>query len=225
MYAIKHLPGLVAYYPLNETQGTISANYAPTAQGAAQGQNTNIIMSQPGTIGRSDNFQGSTALGQVNLGTTSAMNLPGTLTMFSFIYPTAGTDATHTDIISNRFNFSGTSGYLLKIGTVGVGTTVLRGYMGNVSHISLGTIKQSSWQYVGANIYGTSLDFYINGALDTTANYAITVTNNNNNLSFIGNESLGGGFTFTGNLQHAAYLNGTLTPNQWRKIGHLGGFI
>ena len=56
---IKHLSGLVAYYPLDEVSGSTAYNKAPTTQGTFNGTITGATVGQAGKVGRAYSFDGT----------------------------------------------------------------------------------------------------------------------------------------------------------------------
>jgi len=55
---IKSLSGLVAYYPLNETSGTVATNRAPTTLGTLDGTTSGATVGVAGKVGRAYSFDG-----------------------------------------------------------------------------------------------------------------------------------------------------------------------
>lgn len=75
--AIKRLPGLVAYYPLNEIEGSAARNYAPATRGALDGVTTGATVGQPGRAGRAyglDGVNDDIRLGRIDQVFSSVLN-------------------------------------------------------------------------------------------------------------------------------------------------------
>jgi len=57
--AIKKLPGLVGYWPLNEVEGSTARNYAPANLGSLDGVITGATLGQAGKMGRAYSLDGT----------------------------------------------------------------------------------------------------------------------------------------------------------------------
>lgn len=217
---IKHLPGLVAYYPLNETAGATAYNKAPATLGTLNGTTTGATIGQAGQVGRSYSFDGVGDRVDFTAGITRTAGQPfSAFTMFK----TALTDQ-YVYILGIR-NGSG-AGDLWKIG---VSNSAFKyeydstGNGGTVTPNPAVTFNDSRWHmavlvYDGSSIKGYFDGADVNGTVTDRPNAAIDQT-----LGAIGCNAATGDETFTGFAQHCGYLTRALSAAEILKLARIGG--
>jgi hypothetical protein len=211
---IKHLSGLVAYYPLDEVSGN-ALNRAPGTLGSLNGANTDITAAQPGKAGRAYSFNGSSS--KVTITHNSAFDLLN----ISFIYLINTTDANNRDILVKtagskwimlRHMADATGAYL----QIYDGANQARCYGGK-------SVRDGNWHLVAAVKDTTKTKIYIDGTeYNAFEIVGAAVDGSNAGNLVIGQGVLSGGF-INGTLQHIAVFNRALSATEVLKLTRIAG--
>ena len=231
--AIKRLPGLVAYYPLNETSGD-AKNYAPATKGSLDGSVTGATQGGVGQLGRACSFDGVND--NIDIGDIAAINDATSLSIFvlakfnnttqdHYIFGnSAGASSGFIFIADDAgFDTGRTNTFKIVVQESGTGTIVAKEYStdANTADIWEALMFTFAPDAVGG------LKLYINGIEDSQSptNTSSVVNVGNSNAGLRIGESPGGGFDANASYQHFVALNRALSATEARLIAHKGGFI
>lgn len=209
--AIKKIPNLVVYYPMQEVEGTTCRNYAPKNRGALNGTIAGAIaLGQPGRVGRCYKYDATNGE-MVSITNTSALDISGKITyIFLSNLHTAG---------------GGNSGRIFDKGT----NLLLMNSTPQFQHQNNGTpslsnTKSFDTDYLIVSAYDqTNVNFYFNGALDKAVGNVTNPQVNTTQLT-LGNRT-DGIRAADGRLSHMAIVADALSLSMSRKIAHLAGLI
>jgi hypothetical protein len=214
---IKRLPGLVAYYPLNENEGAVAYNQAPATKGTLNGTIPGATLKQDGKVGKAYSFDGvddEIAIGNFGIFDGSkefsliAMFNPDVLDKKQRIICLQGeatviftfADGPANEIFSIRCNQLGTSWHTPVESSVNV-----------VENWVIGIITYSP-------VSGWKL--YKQGILEDSNAEVSAIIADNHAKSLIASDS----GAFDGKMQHISIVNKTLTPAQILKMAKIAGF-
>lgn len=161
--AIKRLPGLLAYYPLNEGTGTVAKNYAPATIRTLNGTISNALVGQSGNVGRSYYFDG------VGDRVTVTGLVPSATFSFIMLYKRDGAPDANDRII-DQASGGPTRGW--HVGIDANGNVGLRTWNNGGAALSLdfGIIADGEWAVLGGSIGASGSVLYLNGVeIDTGA--------------------------------------------------------
>ena len=206
--AISSLPGLLAYYPLNETSGN-AINRAPATFGLYNGTVSNATQGAAGSIGNAYSFDGS----------GDRVIIPSIVpaATFSFIlaFKRNGAQANSDRIIDQA------SGGPIKgwhIGFDAGGDIDFQSWndSGTSLGMTFGSVADGEWVVLGGSIGPTASVLYLNGSEIATGGGSTFGAGIVADLQF-GCRSGGTSNPVTGSLQHVAIGSGV----QWSAAAHL----
>lgn len=202
--AIKKLPNLINYYPLNEVEGTTCRNYAMGTRGSNNGTNTGITTGKAGRLGRCYDASG--------VGTYITIDRQLFSGNFAFGC------LIKNDSTSTNFFFGDTI------------TDIKTGFFGNKYFVRLlsegsadNTVTASTtgqWIFVVLTRNSDNkVDLYVNG----TANrlFSNVAQSGDTAISFIGKSNVGQ--NYGGDIQHVFVMAEYLTANQATELARLAG--
>lgn len=214
---IRKIPNLLAYFPINEIEGTTIRNYAPGNLGNLSGTSTAVTVGSGGKQGRAGSFNGTTSKITHSVLTTAIRNVS-----IGCFYKSTDITQTRQPIISNGNGAGGGMGYALVLS----GNSTTDGSMYLLNHnaawVSLGyKTTDNNWHCIVLTIDGSDNTLvYSDGALRFTggnASLGIPATN-----SYIGTDNSANAF-LKGAAQHAFVVSRALTAQEILKIARIGG--
>ncbi|KKL04347.1 hypothetical protein LCGC14_2616970 [marine sediment metagenome] len=220
---ITGLSGLVGYWPLWENDGAVAVNHAPDNLRTLNGITTGATVAQSGQVGKAYSFDGSDD--NVNLGTSSSLDLGTTFTVLLTINPAVLTGA---PVILGRIDDLGeysTYWYFAPTGEPHK-IQVSAGDGANFPTInSSSTISNGNWFQLAWTRSTDDHELFINGSTEGTVSQAINDINASSNNVYIGGdfESDPGDFRFNGLIQHVAIFDKALTAKQILKLAQIAG--
>lgn len=234
---IKHLPNLVAYYPMNATDGTSALNRAPATLGTLNaGQSGGVTFGQDGKVGKSFKFDGVDDFLEI---TNANSKLPmyqysGGFTIGFFV---KCPDYSAADAQDKRFYSEGDSGslnslYNIIAGQTGAERTIrfwVRRADGTNAVLanSVSTpLVDNTWQsIIHTDVNGTVQTFVNNvNIAGSTFNYTRpAITPNRFGWAVLLRSSVAGWLNC--NMQHAFLVSRALSTDEITKINRIGGFV
>jgi len=209
---IKHLSGLVAYYPLNEVSGSIAKNQAPSTLGSLNGVTTGCTIGQAGKVGRAYSFDGVND--DMVVSANSVFNTDS-FSIFLLINPAQlriqGVIGKGAFVNAWRVFMNDTNG-TLEFDT--------RSDADNIEATT--DISLNTWTSLGVsfNKTTTTATIYINGvAAGTTATFTNAGNDNNSDLKLAPTYDN----PFNGLVQHTAYFNRIVTATEYLKLARIAG--
>lgn len=209
--------GAIAYYPLNEGDGTTAYNNALSTRGTLNGARTGTTLKTQGLLGRASLFNGAgdeiVVTDNNSLDFTTGMsavviaNLTSLNPYPSFFTKLSGNDG-YEAFADRDFTVFG-----FKIGN-GVAT---------VTVTSTTLLSFDTTYMIGFSYDKTALRIFLNGVQDNTANETNNITANTTDLGIGG---VGADFTDGNNkgwMQHMAFWNTALTAAQFLKMARIAG--
>lgn len=226
MSAIKRLPGLIAYYPMNEISGS-SVNYSPTNLNTNNGVVSNGSYLQSGLLGKAYSFNGTSTkvtLNEIEFTATTKISIvalikPTNITGFQTVLnKRTGTTVT----FSFRYGLTSGDG---KVGWLWSAGGSNQGYSAAAVPP---VITAGVWQLVGVTFdWATpdSCNYYINGAKTVTArDSGIGTVSDDANVPLVIGSRNDDQFFFSGVMQHVAIFNSVLSDGQMYKLAQIAGF-
>jgi hypothetical protein len=227
--------GPVAWWKFDECSGTTAYD------SSGQGFNGTITIGASGTYTSAGSCSSGTATEAWNAGTTgkinSALGLDGTNDSISVSNATAlnpGNDFTLTgwikpdaqgghQVIIDKLNYAGNTGYQLKMEDSGSVTNGLSLCIGNTCVVSASNIiTDAVWQHI-AVVFDTAANtatFYVNGQARSSVTQSNNLTTNTNSL-YLGAEG-GSAFRFDGLLDDMRIYSYALSAAQIRQLMNQG---
>jgi len=150
----------------------------------------------------------------VNVQDANSLDLTNQLTFEAWVNPTNAANGDLQVILGKARDGSGNSGYnigLTASGTVGIGLN--DGLGNNTGAISTAKIPSGVWTHVAATYDGATMKVYINGLLDGTNTFTLSLQNSSEALN-IGRESAGLGRYFGGKIDEVRIWNVARTQAQ-----------
>jgi hypothetical protein len=197
-------PGLVGYWRLGESSGTVACDYTGHDNGAYQG---GVTLGLPGAIGQDTDtaigLDGST--GQVSVPASPTLNVGDAFTIEAWVK--RGNSKTY----SNQTIASKQDGSWVLMFNESDRLTLRRSTVGNLASATVATTDTSAWHYVAATKNGSSVHLYIDGTDVTGAVTNQTMANNNLPLAI--GQSTGTAY-LKGAVDEVALYNTALTPTQ-----------
>lgn len=215
---IKHLSGLIAYYPLNETDGVTAYNRAPATLGTLNGTTTGATIGQAGKVGKAYSFDGVNDEVNISASPTTVNNNFSALALVKPTMPQA------TGLIFFNGDDSA-GGWGFGVGdTADASGSKLIGLYGGVAWLdSSVTLTDGVWTYIGFVRRSGSLYFYKDGV---EIDPSITSTPNTvTNRADIGVQYSGGSRQREAQaiIQHLGVWNRALSATEVLKIARLAG--
>lgn len=228
---IKHLPNLVAYYPLNETDGSTAYNKAPATLGTLNGSVTGATLGQAGKAGRAYSFDGTNDKVQT-------ANIPQItrVSEVSFVALVYANNVTQNHMICGMRSTN--EGILLRQLDTGSSRNDCFNLFcqepdaSGASQVSLesaaNSAKANVWQMVGISFVadnGTGARLYVNGIEDANSPMSTSgLANSGGNAeSFYIGERSSGTDDRSGMMQHVAVFNRALSAGEMLKIAQIAG--
>ena len=230
---IKRLPGLVAYYPLNEDSGAVVYNHAPATKGTLNGAITGATLKQDGLVGKAYSFDGvddNVLIAQASplpMYSNTAFAISG---IFSFIDDYTGT----INLFGEGNGSTGNPQYTLGIAHDGLNNRFVVFVRDDVNSVLLNAKKSTtillpntSYQFVWVDNNGTC-SLYINGISEnpTAGNWNYTRGTLTLNKTSIGAlVRTGVGQVFYGKIQHMSFADSIFTTSQILKMAQIAGLV
>ena len=225
---VRSLPGLVAYYPLDETAGNTALNQAPNTKGQYNGTITGATKGASGLIGKAYSFDGSgdnVSLGDIPIISDAsqlsvvALIKTNNVTQDHYIFGNIGGAATGFFIYADDVGFETGRTNTYKIYTQVSGSTYIEG----TSNLN----QAGVWKMVGftfkGSIANSGLKLYVNGLLDRSAGTSSNATVGNGNGSLTIGESPAGSLDANATIQHLIVTTSELSPDQMLRLAQLAG--
>lgn len=224
---IKHLPNLVAYYPLNETDGSTAYNKAPATLGTLNGSITSATIGQNGKVGKAYSFNG----------TSSVITLPNGVSVRNQSLVSIGAIVKVTDsavtksIIWEAVN----SGTTTRLGIDLFTDEKLRLAARSTDSIGGQVITTSSALSAGYHFIGVTVDvpnkaglIYVDGvSVSTTGSFSgfdgsVFTNSDPSQLVSVGRSA--SAEWFNDQIQHLFKVHGRLvTATEWLKLARIAG--
>lgn len=153
--SISSLPGLIAYYPLDETSGN-AINRAPSTLGTLNGTVSNVTQGVAGLVGRSYSFDGA---GDRVIITGI---VPAATFSFSFLFKRNGAPDANDRVI-DQASGGPTKGWELSLDTNGALALKTWNDSGLQINLDYGILQDNTWYLVGGSIGPSSSKIYLNG--------------------------------------------------------------
>lgn len=225
--AIMRLPGLVMYYPMNETNGIVCRNYARSTLGTLNGviaaDTTAPLLGQNGKVGRAYTFDGINDV--VTRENASLYNLSA-YSLIIMIKDTVG-DNNDKRIYGEGNSASNTAIVSFSMQTSGKITIFFRDDSNTtrLSATSTKVISNSNWHLLGFSDVNGTASLFIDGIVDAT-NFSYTKTGtytlNRSSIGALYRQGLGN--WYKGSIQHVAGLSTGLTAAQQLELANIAGF-
>ena len=192
---ITNLPGLLAYYPLNETSGS-AINRAPATYGSYNGTVSNATQGAAGSIGKAYSFDGS---GDRVIVTSIA---PAATFSFMLAFKRNG-DADANDRMIDQASGGPTKGWHIQVDADG--NLALKTWNDSGASLSLnfGVVADGEWVVIGGSIGASESKLYLNGSEVASGGGNSFGTGVTADLQF-GCRSGGTSNPMSGSLQHVA---------------------
>lgn len=206
-YTIRSLPGLIAYYPLNETSGD-AINRAPATFGQYDGTVSNATQGADGAVGKAYSFDG--------VGDRVIITEIAPAATFSFVCAFKRNGAPDAnDRIIDQASGGPTRGW--HVGFDASGNVELNTWndSGISQSLDFGTINDDEWVVLGATASGSAITLYLNGVEVATSGGNNFGTGVIADLQF-GCRSGGTNNPMAGSLQHIAIGSGV----EWSAAQH-----
>lgn len=217
---IKHLPGLIGYYPLNDFTGTTVRNFAPLNIGTNDGTIVSATLAQDGILGKSFSFDG------ISDSVTFPLTVPTTQLSFGFLYKRNGTNDVNDRIVdwsdagpSGGFNILHPSGAADK-----VGFNIFNTAANEATILSDNNLSDSVWYLITGTYLQHSAKLYINGVQNGSTDTSVTMTSTSQTLRIMRRATATTNFT-KGSVQHFFICNTVLTDNQILRLAQVAGLI
>jgi hypothetical protein len=222
---IKHLPNLVAYYPLNEVAGTVAKNKAPATFGTLDGTTTGATIGQPGKAGRAYSFDGTNdkvTFPEVEFTSTSKLSIIVLLNPSSV--------AGNHMIMTKRTGANST--FQFRIGETAGDKKLLFSWQHNAGSNenyfgANPTIDAGAWVLVGVSFDWASpgsVDIFKNGVKTTLARSAGTGTTPlDTNVGITIGTTNDDALDYAGTMQHVARLSRTITEAEHLRLARIAG--
>lgn len=218
MRAIKKIPGLVAYYPLNEVEGSVARNYARANLGSLNGTTTGATVAQPGKVGRAYSFDGVNDLIKVDY--NSAFDITSAITIFGI----ANSDTLGT---WDRILDKGDGDVIYELTKDNDNKMKMRVWIGGVEKnaLSNSAISADTWYFFAGTYDGSEVAVYQNGVKQTDTTAATGNIDTNTDDLYIGVSTPGTNFdeAWSGLIQHVAVFNVALTSSEHLKLAKIAG--
>lgn len=225
--AIIRLPGLVAYYPLNETTGSVAKNYAPANKNSLNGSITETTLGQPGKVGRAYSFDGVND--EVDLGNSSSLEIgTGSASFGTLCFLENATTSKFPFASRTGFN---SGGYDILVNTGVAGRVAIRIGAGDINSGTYDTTV-NTWHFI-VGVVNRSTDLlilYVDGVQCSTKDIANipAVVDGAPEAEFVQNTqnpNIGkrGATFFNQKAQHVFFVNRGLTSNEILNIARIAG--
>lgn len=216
VWYIKHLPGLIVYYPLNETDGTVAYNKAPANLGTFNGATTGATVKTTGLLGKAYGFDGNDTIA------VASFTIPTNTFSVGCIYArTAAEDG--GDRVIDWAAGGPSGGFDIQHVTGDVNKVRLTIRNGGTTQATLTTtdLTQDQFYFILGTHEVNNANFYLNGVsqgTDTSVNMTLPTA-----ALGIGSRSGGASNFTTGILQHVFITNSVLTATQIQKLTQIAG--
>lgn len=215
---VESISSLKAYYPLDETSGTV-INRAPSTFGSLNGTASNVTQGQSGKFGLSASFNGTTSI--ITVSDNDALDLTSKMAIGAIIAPTGLGGGSLGRIVDKN---PGASGYALSMNAtarfqlITAGTSIVS----NNSVFALdGTFYLAIANY-DSTLGSNQFSFNVNGSSAGSTTNAATTTANTTAFTIGNRGDLARGFV--GKIQHVMLFNDTLSSTQMTEMARLAGF-
>jgi hypothetical protein len=196
--------GLVSYWRLGESSGTVACDSKGANAGAYTG---GVTLAQPGALlndpATSASFDGST--GYVGVPVSSSLNVGDTVTIEAWVKRASAGTAGNQVIASKQ------AGSWVLMFNHSDQLVLRQSQVGDIASSIVTVSDTSKWHYVAATKNGAAVHLYVDGTDVTGAVYNQTLSDNSQPL-VIG-QSAGGAF-FGGDLEEVALYNQALSSSQ-----------
>jgi len=227
---IVNLPGLRAYYPLNEDSGN-AINRAPATYGSFNGTVSGALQGQAGQVGKSYDLDGSDDF--INCNSTAILPANTEACSIFAIIKSNNTDAIQ-NIIGNKRD-STTLGWHLKISTNNrlefgfyTGSLFSEGTNRSWGDTEELGVADDTWVFVGVTFDGFTAKFYVDDTefvRETLENQVNISENTAQNVRIGHRQAAGVGEEFfDGGIQHVGVTNTVLSTSQMLRLCQLRGF-
>ena len=191
----------VAYYPLNETSGTVAYDaFSGAYNGTYENGPTLGVAGATSNTGTAVAFNGSNQ--SVLLGSPAGLNLTGQITFEAWIYPTATSG--DRDVFGRGYTFSPSWGEMvlrIENGVYQVGVWNGNNYQATAT---MPTGDLNNWVYLAGTYDGSQWNLYRNGALVGTGGAGVGPFTIGADLAIGDGTANGNGRAFQGSIQDAA---------------------
>ena len=216
--AIMRLPGLVAYYPLNEAEGSVARNYAPATRGSLDGTITGATVGQPGKAGRAYSFDGVNDV----VNTNNDYDFSGTKNFTIFLVMRYLTQVNSFPRIVSKSRTIPTPDYVRFLVFSSTNTLDAGRTINNVGKSASVVLTPNTDYFCALTYNGTNSRLYLNGATPT-----VGPSDTEAFSSFASNIAIcaevGGNSPFTGLAQHFALFDRALTDTECLKLAQIAG--
>lgn len=231
--AIKRLPGLIVYYPLNEIEGTITRNHAPATKGSNNGTISGATIGQPGKVGKAYSFDGVNDI--VNL--TNGNSIKG-LTAFTIGAIISVTDSANPKQIYHELVSDGVFsrlGFFLDASEK-LNLSVRSGLAASTNYLVASSSGLSAgYHFVSArvDVVNNFMRIYDKGTevgANTSVSFGGSINNNNPFLPpTLGARTSASTPTYTDffndKIQHLFITSSLISVSQLQELAHIAGFI
>lgn len=208
---IKKLPGLIAYWPLNDTSGTTVLNHSPSNLRSLNGTISNATLNTSGRLGKAYSFNGTDAKVTIT-DSASLRGMANVSLLFLLKVPT--TSAFRKILKSEAFDVGVNNNGEVFTELVGV----TNGNSGTWDNQPVDGIDDNTWRLVILTYDGSRILCYLNNTIvETTASTTGSLNNNASSLT-IGNS---GTEWYSGLMQHIAVFNRALSSTEIAKLNYL----
>lgn len=219
---IKHLPNLVAYYPLNETDGSTAYNKAPATLGTLNGSVTGATIGQQGKVGKAYSFDG---VGDyIEIADNPIIRFNATdFTVLAFTKRNGDQPNSPTAIVDKETGVAAWGFWM----DANAPSKLWYWTSGSSNRKSTIAVSNNTWNLVGLTVqYAASnndtVSFYINGTADTITGVQNVASHTAVcNIGMFRNHS---GAPLKAWLQHVMMFNRALSAAEILKLAQLAGF-
>ncbi len=207
---IKNSSGLIAYYPLDETEGAVAFNRAPETLGSLNGSISGAELGVEGLVGTAFSFDGNNDV--IEIANTDILDITGEITISALVKPDASLNAENGILSKTMYNAilnaDGKARFELEAG-------------GYTNFLSDQTLAADTWYLVVMTYDSENMRTYINGVEDANSPTAETdaITTNSDALK-IGLHATG---YFKGDMQHIALFDRAFTAAEVVRAAQIVG--
>ena len=210
--AITGTSGLVSYYPMDETTGTIAIDHKGPNDGTYTAGYTLGSTSENPILGTAVTFDGS--FSRISIPNSTSLQISGSISIECWMNASPGSISAISDFVSKPASPSDVSPYFDYCLSSGRSTHIafIISMGSNYYQVNSNTVQVANTWYHVVGVYdGAHISIYINGVLDCTPVAVTGTVNTNSQPLIIGNSGWGNTESFAGLVDEVAIYNTALS--------------